>query len=81
MITIANNEWIADIEAMTCQNYTNKLLVDLEKRGKGFIGIIKDIPLTLLKEWSDRQDALRLMQKAVLEAEEAFMRAYYDGDQ
>ena len=51
METTPLDEWIADIEAMTCRNTANKLLVILEKKGKGFAGKIKDMPLTLLEEW------------------------------
>ena len=77
MVTIPNNEWVADLEAMTCRNFANEIIVALEKKGKGFAGKIKDIPIEILEKWAGSLDGPRLMQKTVLEAEEAFMQAYY----
>ena len=78
MINTAKDKWLADLVTMTCQNYENKILFSLVKCGKGFVGKIKELPPKLFVEWSEREDGPELIQKAVLEAEEVFMKAFYE---
>jgi len=77
MVTITNGEWIADLGTMTCRNITNNIVVEF---GKDLNGKIKDIPMNLLTKWSADPHGERNIQKAVLEAEEVFLRAYYESD-
>ena len=70
------NEWIVDLNTMTCWNYANRLVVAFEKRGIGITGKIKHIPMRLVAEWSGRLDRQCLMRKSITEAENVFLRAY-----
>ena len=77
METITNGEWIADLRAMTCRNITNNIVLEF---GNELNGKIKDIPMCLFKKWSSEPQGERHIQKALMEAEEVFIRAYYEGD-
>ena len=77
MVTITNGEWIADLRAMTCRNIINNIVVEF---GKDLNGKIKDIPMSLFTKWSADPHGERNIQKAVMEAEEVFLRAYYEND-
>ena len=80
MITIASSEWIADVGAMMCRNVSNKIIVGFEKRGKTLNGKIKDIPMELFARWAGEPGGEMKIQKAVMEAEEVFLRAYFESD-
>ena len=62
---------------MTCRNITNNIVVEFRD---DLNGKIKDIPMNLFIKWSAEPHGERLIQKAVLEAEEVFFRAYYESD-
>jgi hypothetical protein len=78
MIEIANGEWIADLGAMVCRNISNKIDVEFEGEGKNVTGKIKDMPMDLFTKWAEKPDGERLIQKAVLEAEEVFLTAFFE---
>ena len=80
MVKIANGEWIADLGSMSCWNCVNKIVVTFEKSGKTLIGKINDIPIELMKKWAAEPQGERHIKKAVMEAEEAFLRAYFDNN-
>ena len=81
MITIAGGEWIADLGAMTCQNYANKIVVSFEKKGKSITGKLKSIPMALFAKWASEPHGEGKIKKAVMEAEEVFLRAYFENQQ
>ena len=78
MAPIAEGEWIADLEAMTCQNHINKIVVSFEKRGESIYGKVKDMPMALLSKWTAEPHGESHIAQAVLEAEEAFLKAYFE---
>ena len=80
MITITGGEWIADLGAMKCRNYHNGIVVTFEKSGKFYQGKIEHIPIELMTKWANRTDGARKIQNAVMEAEEVFMRAFFESD-
>jgi hypothetical protein len=48
MVTIACGEWIADLGNMTCWNINTKIVVEMQKSGKTYIGEIKNFPIELM---------------------------------
>ena len=78
MVTIAQGEWIADLGAMICRNINNGIIVCFEKDGKHLTGKIKDLPFELMEQWAQVRDGHKIMRKAVMEAEEVFLRAYFE---
>jgi hypothetical protein len=78
MITIAGGNWIADLATMTCKNYANNIVVVFEKNGNTLQGKIEDIPMDLFKKWAAEPEGERNIQNAVMEAEEVFLRAYFN---
>ena len=80
MITIASGEWIADLGSMTCRNITNNIVVSFEKEGKALRGKIKDIPMELFAKWAEEPQGEKKVQNTVMEAEEVFLRAYFESD-
>ena len=78
MDTINNSEWIADLKDMTFRNNAKKITVVFEKSDKSFAGKIRDMPMELMAEWADEPEGEKHIQNAVMEAEEVFMRAYFD---
>ena len=80
MITITGGEWIADLGAKACRNINNRIVVKFEKNGKSIIGKISYIPVELFYQWAKLKHGERLMKKAVYEAEEVFLRAYFESD-
>ena len=80
MVTIAQGEWIADLGAMYCRNINTGIIVSFEKSGNTLIGKVKDMPIELLRHWAMLVNGHKLMQKAVMEAEEVFLRAYVESD-
>jgi hypothetical protein len=49
MKTATDGEWIVDIKNMTCRNSKTKIVVGLEKKGKGFTGKINYAPIELIE--------------------------------
>jgi len=80
MITVAQGEWIADLGSMVCRNITNGIIVSFTKSGKYFTGKIKDMPMDVLAKWAEKPQGSMLIQKAVMDAEEVFMTAYFEND-
>jgi hypothetical protein len=80
MITTANGEWIADLGAMRCRNITTNLVVVFEKSGKTLCGKIKDMPMGLFSKWAAEPDGEMKIQNAVMEAEEVFLRVYFESE-
>jgi hypothetical protein len=78
MITITDGKWIADLGAMTCRNVENRLVVCFQKRGKAFEGTLQDVPVELLGLWAALPDGERRIRQAVEEAEEVFLRAWFE---
>ena len=78
MVHIANEEWVVDLGSMTCRNYNTNIVVGFERQGKGLTGKIKDMPIDLMAEWAGEAHGERRIQKAVMEAEEVFLRAYFE---
>jgi hypothetical protein len=70
------DEWLGDFDTMVCQNKTNKIVVELEKKGKAYIGKIKYLPIELMVILAGMKDGELLIKKLVMDAEEAFTRAY-----
>ena len=80
MITVAQGEWIADLEEMTCRNITNRIVVGFEKTGKTLSGKVNDMPMALFEQWAAEPHGERKIQSAVMEAEEVFLTAYFESD-
>ena len=80
MITITNGEWIADLGAMLCRNISNNIVVAFEKSGRILNGRIKDIPMEVFAKWAGEPDGEKHIQKVVMDAEEVFLRAYFEND-
>ena len=80
MISIIQGECIADLGAMVCRNIKNGIVVEFEKSGKTLTGKIKDIPLELLELLAKRKNGHTFIEKAVYDAEEVFLRAYFESD-
>jgi hypothetical protein len=78
MITMANGEWIADLGAMCCWNITTNMVIAFEKRGKTLYGKIKDMPMDSFSKWAAELHGGRKIKNAVMEAEEVFLRAYFE---
>jgi hypothetical protein len=80
MITIADGEWIADLGARTCRNISNNIVVVFEKSGKILNGKIEDIPMALLSKWAALPNGENKIKNVIMEAEEVFLRAFYESD-
>jgi hypothetical protein len=52
--------------------------VKFEKSGKTLIGKIKDVPMDLFAKWAAEPNGERHIEKVVMEAEEVFLRAYFE---
>jgi len=76
MVSHASDEWVADIESMTCVNTKNNIIVEFEKTENIFEGKIKNIPLELVKKWTSEKQCEKNIKNAVKEAEEIFLREY-----
>ena len=80
MITITNGEWIADLGAMTCTDYTNNIVVIFVKEGKSLRGKIKNMPIELFGQWAASPNGVKNVEKVVMEAQEVFTKAYIEND-
>jgi len=80
MVTNTNAEWVADVVTMTCKNTTNNIVVLFEKRGKTLTCKIIDIPLELINKWRIEKKGERNIRNTITEAEEIFLRAYYENE-
>jgi hypothetical protein len=65
---------------MTCRNSTNEVIVSFIKSGKAISGKIEYIPMELMVQWAMEPQGDKRFKKVVLEAEENFLRAYFEDD-
>ena len=63
---------------MTCTDYVNKIVVKMEREGRGIKGKLEDIPMELFAEWAKEPDGEKYVINTVMEAEEVFSRAYIE---
>lgn len=80
MVTITNDEWIANLGSMTCCNINTKMIVKFKESGNIFIGKIRDMPIEIMSKWAKQWYGERLIKNAVKEAEEVFLRAFIESD-
>ena len=80
MIEITDGEWLVDLSTKKCRNVLNGVVVVFQKRGKFYEGKVEHIPDGLMTEWATGIDGARKIEKAVMEAEEVFMRAFFQSD-
>jgi len=73
----ANENWIADLETMTCRNVGNNITVVFEPRGKTYQGKINTIPVDILEQWKLEKNVHRRIKKAIIEADAVFFQAYF----
>jgi hypothetical protein len=78
MVSIMNGAWIADLGSMTCSNIEHGIRVSFCKKGRAFEEKIEDIPMKLMEIWALEPHGEGHIQKAVEEAEKAFLRAYFE---
>jgi hypothetical protein len=78
MINKINGEWIADLVAMTCRNYTWGITVAFEKQGEAIIGKISEMPDNLIKRWLNTESGFKILEKIEKEAEEVFLMVYFE---
>jgi hypothetical protein len=76
MVTIAGGNWIADMKAMRAWNIEDRIVVCFKKKGEALHGEIRDMPVELLGQWAGEGH----IRRAVEEAEEVFLRAYFERD-
>jgi len=75
---IIDGEWVVDTEAMSCRSNKTKIVVEFQKSGSTYLGKIKDMPLELTVKLAKMKDGEMLIQKAVTDAEEVFVREMYE---
>jgi hypothetical protein len=78
MAEITRGEWVVDLDAMTCRNNTNKIIVSFEKQGKAIFSKIDYIPLYTLRRWALAQDGSNNIRKIIAEAEDIFLIVYFE---
>jgi hypothetical protein len=74
----ASGEWIADLAAMTCRNYTWGITVAFEKQGEAITGKISELPDNLIKRWLNTDNGFRILRRIEKEAEEVFLMVYFE---
>ena len=75
-----SGEWVADLEGLKCRNVLNGVVVAFQRSGKFFDGKVEYIPDGLMAEWANGPKRAREIEKAVMEAEEVFMTAFFEND-
>jgi len=78
MLRIVGDEWLIDTEALLCRNNYTEIVVKFEINGEAYIGKIKDMPLELTVRLAKMKDGDLLLKKAILDAEEVFLREMYE---
>ena len=78
MNTQSKEKWFVDLKNFTCRNKETNMVVSFEKKGSALVSKIMDLPLGLIVKWSFDQNANKQLRKAVIEADEAFYKAYFD---
>ena len=74
MLKIVDDEWLVDTEGLLCSNNLTMIVVGFTKSGNTYIGKIKEMPMELTTRLSKMKNGDKLLQKAVLDAEEIFNR-------
>jgi len=77
MLMIVDDEWLVDTEAMLCSNSLTKIVVEFVRNGETYIGKIKDMPMELTTRLAKMKNGDKLLQKAVMDAEEVFMKEMF----
>ena len=80
MLTIVDDEWFIDTEAMICSNNLTNIVVGFVKSGETYIRKIKDMPLELTVRLAKMKDGDLLLQKTVLDAEEVFNKEMFESN-
>jgi hypothetical protein len=78
MLRIVDDEWLVDTEAMLCSNNLTNIVVGFEKRGETYIGKIREMPMELTTRLAKMKDGDKLLQKAVMDAEEVFNKEMFE---
>jgi len=78
MLRIVGDEWLIDTETLLCKNNYTEIVVKFEKIGEAYIGKIKDMPMELTIKLSKMKDGDKLLQKAVMDAEEIFNKEMFE---
>jgi len=78
LTTKISNKWLIDLKNLTCRNTENQMLIAFQKRGPTFEGKIINIPKELLEKLTSDPNCERQLRKAVIEADEAFFKAYFN---
>ncbi len=65
---------------MTCRNTLNNVIVIFEKKGESLQGKIDNMSMEVLSKMSSQPYGERDMKQLVAEAEEVFLRAYFERD-
>jgi hypothetical protein len=79
MITVPG-AWKVNLPEMTCKNSFSKVEVEFAQNRKGFGGRIKYMPMELLEKCAERQYGEYYIREAIMDAQIAFLRAYYRED-
>jgi len=80
MIRIAGDKWIADLGRMRCKNYIDDITVDFVHEGKALYGEVSDMPVNIIIAGHLSPDENNFFQRIIDEAEDVFLRAYYERD-
>ena len=78
MTTKTSKKWLVDLKNMTCCNTENQILVAFRKRGPALEGEIINMPYELVEKLSTDPNREIQIRKAVIEADEAFFKAYFN---
>jgi len=78
MITIIDDEWLVDTEAMLCSNNLTNIVVSFVKSGDTYFGKLKDMPMEMTIRLAKMKDGDKLIQKAVMDAEEIFNKEMFE---
>jgi len=75
---IPREEWIANLNTMTCRNKNTGIIVIFEKKRNLFLPKINDIPVEFLEVWEKMKDEEK--EKIISDAEDVFMSAFIEDD-
>jgi hypothetical protein len=79
MLTVPG-AWKVNLAEMTCRNTFTKIEIEFVKNREGFDGKIKFMPMDLLEKCSKNQFGEYYIREAIMDAQVAFLRAYYKND-
>jgi len=80
MYHIPKNDWVADLETMTCRNIISNIVVIFERESNIFLPRIKDIPVDVFDKWVYMNNEEDEKEKIISEAEDVFMKAFIESD-